>query len=115
MDFRNRGDSFQSTSASDSPNVPEGTKSPSSQHLPKEDAPEPSSPLQNSVAAFSQQDTIVVAVGGDEDVIQYASPRRRSGLRTPKANRSLKALENVSDLLDRESLLAYAINLFARC
>lgn len=37
------------------------------------------------------------------DDIQYATPKRgRVGLRTPKKNTSLKALENVNNLLDRE-------------
>lgn len=40
------------------------------------------------------------------DDIQYSTPRRgRIGLRTPKKNSSLKALENVNNLLDRKCWL----------
>lgn len=44
-------------------------------------------------------------VDSDEDGIKYAAPRRRSGLRTPKKNTSLKALENVNGLLDRKKVV----------
>jgi len=40
----------------------------------------------------------------EEDGIQYTTPKRRTGLRTPKKNNSLKALENVNNLLDRKFL-----------
>lgn len=39
------------------------------------------------------------------DDIQYSTKRGRVGLRTPKKNTSLKALENVNNLLDRTCCL----------
>lgn len=58
-------------------------------------------PTIDITTAAMKDDKPTVQINNDDDVIEYSTPKRRAGLRTPKKNMSLKALENMNSSLDR--------------